>query len=445
MQIVVPGEPEGRKISKYNISLHEAGFQYLFLELSWYCPETLLEDREKIYCKYAREKRPDDPGEIFLTREPERMEEVVGFYLNHLHALGMKNVIAQAPFLASDTKRTDSDALLYQLAQESLRLCKKIGCGYLIVDPIVKNDTLADDRNRRFYLSLAQEARDCGIMILIKNQCRMVYGHLMRNNYSDAYMINEFIELLNAECGAEVFGHCMDIGVCNLLGQNMREYIMVLKNKIKAVIIRENDGVHAEAQLPFSNTGNGQSKIDYLGLIRGLRSIEFDGLLLYEFRSTRSVTSHLLQKGLAVYAKKIADYFAWQISIEHIIKKYKTRVLFGAGNMCRNYMKCYGETYKPMFTCDNNSAIWGTVFEGLEIKSPEALKTLPEDCVVLICNIYYEEIEDQLREMGIRNPVERFNDEYLPSMYVDRFDADKRETGFGAAAAKVRNGWIMGL
>ncbi len=37
-------------------------------------------------------------------------------------------------------------------------------------------------------------------------------------------------------------------------------------------------------------------------------------------------------------------------------------------------MKCYGEQYKPLFTCDNNSSIWGTQFCGLDVKSPEALK-----------------------------------------------------------------------
>ena len=30
------------------------------------------------------------------------------------------------------------------------------------------------------------------------------------------------------------------------------------------------------------------------------------------------------------------------------------------------------------------------------------------------CNIYYEEIAEQLRGMGLENPVEYFNDEYLP-------------------------------
>ena len=52
---------------------------------------------------------------------------------------------------------------------------------------------------------------------------------------------------------------------------------------------------------------------------------------------------------------------------------------------------------------------------GLEIKSPECLKDLAEDCVIFICNIYYREIQQQLRDMGIKNQIEFFNDEYMPS------------------------------
>jgi len=78
-------------------------------------------------------------------------------------------------------------------------------------------------------------------------------------------------------------------------------------------------------------------------------------------------------------------------------------------------MKCYGEKFSPLFTCDNDSARWGRQFEGLEIRPPEALKALDPDCVIFICNIYYREIEQQLRWVGIANPVEYFNDEYMPS------------------------------
>ena len=90
-------------------------------------------------------------------------------------------------------------------------------------------------------------------------------------------------------------------------------------------------------------------------------------------------------------------------------------------------MKNYGEEYPPLYTCDNNPATWGQTFEGLEIKNPQELKNLPADCAIYICNVYYNEIEKQLREMGIENPIERYNDEYLPSMYTDRYDGERRK------------------
>ena len=87
-------------------------------------------------------------------------------------------------------------------------------------------------------------------------------------------------------------------------------------------------------------------------------------------------------------------------------------------------MKCYGEKYPPLFACDNNPKLWDTKFEGLTVKNPEELKKLPKDCGVYICNMYYREIEAQLREMGIEN-IEYFNDEYMPSFYFDRLEREE--------------------
>ena len=117
---------------------------------------------------------------------------------------------------------------------------------------------------------------------------------------------------------------------------------------------------------------------------------------------------------------RLAEYFKWQIRMADAMKKYDHVVLFGAGNMCRNYMKNYGEQYPPLFTCDNNSARWGEEFCGLTIESPEKLKSLPENTGIFICNVYYREIEKQLRDMGITESVEYFNDEYLQTFYMDR-------------------------
>lgn len=82
-------------------------------------------------------------------------------------------------------------------------------------------------------------------------------------------------------------------------------------------------------------------------------------------------------------------------------------------------METYGEKYPPLFTCDNNPKLWATEICGLEVRTPEALKDLREDCGIFICNIYYQEIEAQLREMGIHKNIEYFNDEYMPPVCFD--------------------------
>ncbi len=87
--------------------------------------------------------------------------------------------------------------------------------------------------------------------------------------------------------------------------------------------------------------------------------------------------------------------------------------------MCLNYMKCYGDKYPPLFTCDNNRSLWGTEFGGLNVKSPETLRELPEDTAVFICNLYYRDIEQQLKDMGVKN-IEFFSDEFMNNVNMNR-------------------------
>ena len=147
---------------------------------------------------------------------------------------------------------------------------------------------------------------------------------------------------------------------------------------------------------------------------------------MIDFAETAGAFSHLFRPQLVKLSKSVADYFKWQIEIEKVLKKYPSRVLFGAGNMCKNYMKYYGEKYPPLFTCDNNRKLWDTEFCGLTVKAPEALKDLPDDCAVFICNIFYKEIEAQIKQMGIKNPIEFFNDECMPALDFDRLEDMER-------------------
>lgn len=391
-----------------------AGFRKLMLDLRMYCPPGELEGFGK---KHGEQ---ETGGEICL--HPEKLRPGAGALLEQCANANLRITAALAPCLNWDTKRKDLKGLLSRLALEGIGLCGDAGCEYLVVRPLFSDGgpEAVWKENREYYLGLADAAEEKGVTILLANQCREVGGHLIRGVCADAEEAARWVDRLNEEAGGERFGFCMDVGAYSLCGQSMRETALLLGKRVKAVILRDCGGRQEASLLPFTAAVCGQSATDWLGLIRGLREICFDGELILDMGDTAAAFSPLLRPGLLAFAKSVSQYLEWQIGIEGLLKKYQSVVLFGAGNMCRNYMKCYGEKYPPLFTCDNDSARWGERFCGLEVRPPESLINLPEDCAVLICNIYYREIERQLKDMGVQNPIEYFNDEYMQSFFFDR-------------------------
>lgn len=396
--------------------LVNSGFENITLELDMCCSSYELEHHGKW----------EENSEVIGGRKriSEYPAEAGSFYEKMLAVCNEKCLripVARGVSLLRDTKRTDLKDVLLAIHKESIRLCQRAGCSAIVIRPLYSDSGINEEWeiNCDYYLQLVDEARKNQVMILLENQCRNRNGHMVRSVCSDSDEAAEWIDELNRAAGEERFGFCMDAGVCSLCGQDMYEFAVTLGSRIKAVILRDCDGQQEASLLPFTCAYGGQAQTDWLRLIRGLRETGFDGNLILDFRDTVGAFSPLLRPQLMKLAKATAEYFKWQIEIENLLKKYESIVLFGAGNMCRNYMKCYGEKYPPLFTCDNNSKMWGTVFCGLEVKSPEALAKLKGNCGVFICNIYYREIEQQLKDMGIEH-IEFFNDEYMPSFYFDR-------------------------
>ncbi|MCI8932630.1 MAG: sugar phosphate isomerase/epimerase [Lachnospiraceae bacterium] len=428
---IIPVKRPGRGIAY----LSDAGFENMLLDFSLCCPpEELVKAgkgelaskpgrrNEEVRCTGAAENNGDDSKENIQYSE--RIKEGMLLLAEQCKKSGMQMKIAHAPYLPRNYKDSNLNALLTVLAKESIRVCAQAGCQCIVIRPLSAGIPDEDiwSRNREYYMELAEAAQKYDVQILLENQCKDRNGHLVRGICADIYEAISWVDSFNETLGQERFGFCMDVGVSNLCGQNMYDLISGLGERLKAVILRDSDGNHENALLPFTSADNGQAQTDWLGLIRGLRERGFAGEMIIDMKDTLSAFPPFLHPELLKWAKTIADYFKWQIGMENVLKKYPSRVLFGAGNMCRNYMKCYGEKYPPLYTCDNDSSIWGTVFCGLEVKNPQSLKELPEECAVFICNVYYEEIRDQLQEMGIRNPIEYFSDEYMPSYYFDRLE-----------------------
>ncbi len=84
--------------------------------------------------------------------------------------------------------------------------------------------------------------------------------------------------------------------------------------------------------------------------------------------------------------------------------KGKKIILFGAGMMMEDYMKKWGNRYRPEFLVDNDENKWGRQRFGIPIKQPEAIKKIPEGKRrLIICSFYYKEIQKQLEQMGIHD------------------------------------------
>lgn len=321
---------------------------------------------------------------------------------------------------ALDTGYQDLNDFILRINMDCITAAETAGCKMVIVQPLITGVEHGQEYavNREYYLKLAEHCENRNTKILLTNQCKNIGGHFVRGICSDGITAAEWVDRLNDQAGFERFGFCLDVGSCNLCGQDMQCMAVALGTRIKAVILTENDGQDNARWLPFTCASGSRSTLGWLGLFRGLRECGFDGYLILEAKDTIRSFSPLLRRQILSFCKPLMEYFEMQIGIENNLRRYKKFVLFGAGNMCRNYMKCYGEKYPPLYTCDNNPKLWGTTFEGLNVKNPIELHNLPKDCCVVICNVYYREIEAQLKEMGIEN-IGYFNDEYMPAFYFD--------------------------
>ena len=304
----------------------EGGYKDILLDFSLSCLTWELECIGKENSDAEKENEPK------VFENPEKMNEIMMPLVKQCKVQGMHTPVAYAPHLERNTKHEDLNALLLCLAKESVKLCGQAGCKNLVVRPLFAGIPPMDiwERNKAFYLELAELAKEHDVCILLENQCKDLNGHLLRGICASEEEAVDWLDRLNGAAGEERFGFCMDVGVCSLCGQNMYDFIIGLGHRLKAVILRDCNGSQESAMLPFTSVYRGESQTDWLNLIRGLREIGFDGELIMDIRDTVSAFSHLFRPEILRLSKKIADFLKWQIEMETTLKKYSSRVLFGA-------------------------------------------------------------------------------------------------------------------
>ena len=74
-------------------------------------------------------------------------------------------------------------------------------------------------------------------------------------------------------------------------------------------------------------------------------------------------------------------------------------ILFGAGIVCKKFINIFDKS-KIFFICDNNKKLWGTKFEGIEIKNPNLLSNKKfKNSIVVVMTTSFIDIIKQLKKI----------------------------------------------
>jgi sugar phosphate isomerase/epimerase len=224
--------------------------------------------------------KTDSELEQFFTPHKEAAKEA-GIVINQMH-MPYPNYVPKA-------KKEVNDYLRNVVAPKSMGVCKFFECPYIVVHGFklayhLGSEEAEWEKTLDFLDFLAPMAREMGITICIENLYNGIGGHMMEGPCCDARKAVERIDRMNDKYGAEVLGFCFDTGHANLVGLDFEDFLTTLGGRLKVLHIHDNDGISDLHQIPFTftKTRENTSSTDWDGFIRGLRAINFDGVLSFE-------------------------------------------------------------------------------------------------------------------------------------------------------------------
>lgn len=222
------------------------------------------------------------------------VEELESFFAKHKEAAGKSKIrINQMhmpyPIFIPNGKDKLNDYLWNQVAPKSMEICRFLECPNIVVHGFKLSRFWGTEeaewqKTHEFLDSILPMAKEYGITVCLENLYESVGGHLVEGPGCDARKAVERIDCINAEYGAEVLGFCFDTGHANLIGIDFEKFITTLGLRLKVLHIHDNDGVGDLHQIPytFTKTRENKSSTDWEGFVRGLRTINFDGVLSFE-------------------------------------------------------------------------------------------------------------------------------------------------------------------
>lgn len=209
------------------------------------------------------------------------------------------------------------------VAEKSMKICAFLGCRYIVVHGFklayyLGSEEAEWEKTQEFIEFLAPMAAELGITICVENIYTSIGKHIVEGPCCDVRKAVERIDAVNYKYKKEVLGFCFDSGHANLVGIDFEDFIAGLGHRLKVLHIHDNDGVGDLHQIPFTFTQSRENaaSTDWKGFVRGLRKIQFDGVLNFETAPVLTAFPEVMKRDVLKFIADIGTFFAGEIQRE---------------------------------------------------------------------------------------------------------------------------------
>ncbi|MBR1738565.1 MAG: sugar phosphate isomerase/epimerase [Firmicutes bacterium] len=250
------------------------------------------------------------------------IDELENFFISHRTAaenIGIKinQMHMPYPIFVPNADSEINDYLANEVAVKSMYICSFLKCPYIVIHGFKLSHYLGSEEaewreTEKFIDKIAPIAKELKIVICIENLYNSMGQHIIEGPCCDAKKAKYRIDKINEKYGAQVLGFCFDTGHGNLIGIDFEKFIVELGDCLKVLHIHDNDGIADLHQVPFTFTKTRENKpsTDWDSFIRGLKKINYTGVLNFETAPVlTAMPSELKEKTLAFIAE-IGKYFS---------------------------------------------------------------------------------------------------------------------------------------
>lgn len=215
-------------------------------------------------------------SDIYLSenweQEAERLKHVAshnGVSINQAH--GPYSTREFTHYLNDKERKKD---ILFRV-RRAFAVAGSLGAQNIIVHPVHCFPYRHSDKkeilkiNEEFYGNLADTAKKYNINIAVENMWQCEEGKIVPSVCADPEEMAMYVDSFNKI--APCFSACLDVGHAKLTGFDTIKSIMILGDRLKALHLHDNDGVHDDHTLPLIN-----SRIMY-DVMAALKKINYCG------------------------------------------------------------------------------------------------------------------------------------------------------------------------